>query len=91
MASLVAAHGRGDAGPRQDGNELRTLGTMPDRPCPKEDIPLVPFAGWDVAAAKSFDHATYWTIRLDAPSERLHVIPDGVGKALDVAGDFVKA
>jgi len=49
---------------------------------PVEDILFVAFAGWDVAGAKWFGYPTFWLNRLDAPEERLSVLPDGVGRDL---------
>jgi 2-haloacid dehalogenase len=55
----------------------------------KEHILFVAFAGWDAAGAKSFGYPTYWVNRMNSPTERLGVFPDGIGKNLDDLIGFV--
>ena len=42
---------------------------------PREGIPFVAFAGWDVAGAGWFGYPTFWV-------NRLGVAPDGAGRDL---------
>jgi len=57
----------------------------------REEILFVPFAGWDVAGAKSFGYATYWVNRQNQPVERLGVVPDATGRTLTDLVGFLTA
>jgi 2-haloacid dehalogenase len=49
------------------------LGLKPDQ------ILFAPFAGWDVAGAKSFGYPTFWVNRQNQPAEELGAPPDATG------------
>lgn len=55
----------------------------------KEQILFVAFAGWDAAGAKAFGNPCYWVNRLNLPTERLGVAPDGIGTNLNDLVNFV--
>jgi 2-haloacid dehalogenase len=57
----------------------------------RAEILFVPFAGWDAAGAKAFGYRTFWVNRLDLPTERLGVVPDGMGRGLADLVGFVEA
>ena len=57
----------------------------------KEEILFVAFGGWDAAGAKTFGYPTFWVNRLNLPTERLGVSPDGIGKNMNDLVGFVKA
>jgi 2-haloacid dehalogenase len=56
----------------------------------KQEILFVAFAGWDAAGAKAFGYPTFWVNRLNLPTERLGVAPDGVGQDLNGLVSFLE-
>ncbi len=56
----------------------------------RDEILFVPFAGWDVAGAKSFGYPVFWVNRLNFPMEKLGSVPNSMGKNLMDLVDFVK-
>ena len=56
----------------------------------KQEILFVAFAGWDAAGAKTFGYPTFWVNRLNLPTERLGVAPDGVGQDLNELVSFMR-
>lgn len=56
----------------------------------KEEILFVAFGGWDAAGAKSFGYPTFWVNRFKQPTERLGVMPDGIGESMNDLLEFVK-
>jgi 2-haloacid dehalogenase len=55
----------------------------------KEEIAFAAFGGWDTAGAKWFGYPTFWINRLNAPVERLGVVPDGIGTGMRDLAHFV--
>jgi 2-haloacid dehalogenase len=55
----------------------------------KHQIAFVAFGGWDAAGAKAFGYPTYWTNRLDVPSEELGVSADATSHDLSSLPDFI--
>lgn len=47
-----------------------------------DQILFVPFAGWDVAGAKSFGYRTFWVNRMGLPPERLGFVADATARDL---------
>jgi 2-haloacid dehalogenase len=52
----------------------------------REEIAFAAFAGWDAAGARWFGYPTFWVNRMNAPSEELSGVPDGIGPGM---GDLV--
>lgn len=42
----------------------------------RDEIAFVAFGGWDAVGAKTFGYRTLWANRLNAPTERLGIVPD---------------
>lgn len=56
---------------------------------PAHELALVSSNGWDAIGAKWYGYFTYWVNRSGAPLDRLGARPDGQGKTLDDAADFL--
>lgn len=56
---------------------------------PPHDILFVSSNCWDVCCATWFGYTTFWVNRIGAPLEELGVTPNGVGRTLGDAFDFV--
>jgi 2-haloacid dehalogenase len=55
---------------------------------PAEEILFVSSNGWDAVGAKWFGYVSFWVNRSGAPTERLGVSPDGLGRSLADAVEF---
>ena len=56
---------------------------------PRDQIAFVAFGGWDAAGAKTFGYPTIWVNRLNAPTERLGILPDKIASNFEALPAFV--
>jgi 2-haloacid dehalogenase len=56
---------------------------------PAHELLLVSSNGWDAIGAKWYGYVTFWVNRGDAPLDRLGARPDGSGRTLEDAVNFL--
>jgi 2-haloacid dehalogenase len=56
---------------------------------PASELLLISGNGWDAVGAKWYGYRSFWVNRSGAPLDRLGGVPDGTGRTLNDAVDFV--